>query len=88
MISLPFNRRHLSYDVCLGIKKEDSHFVHAVKLSFRGSTFLVASLHPRDMPTRVASSRGCYEDATRKLLPWNFSFAVLVMYTVYDSCSQ
>jgi len=54
-----------------------------VKPKFHGSDFLVASSrHPRrharharfPRDTLATSSPGCYEDATRKLLAWNFSF--------------
>jgi len=42
------------------LQKDDSH-----KLKFHGSSF------PRTV--LVASSRGCHEDATRKIVPWNLS---------------
>jgi len=56
-----------------------------VKLKFHGSTFPVASSrHPRDILARMSRvsgvsarmSRGCYKDATRKLIPWNSSLSV------------
>ena len=28
------------------------------------------------LPTRATNSRGCHEDATRKLFPWNLSFSI------------
>jgi len=38
--------------------------------------------HPRDM--LATSSQGCHEDATRKLLPWNFNLTPRATFSAVD----
>ena len=64
-------------------------------LEFHGSSFLVASSwhsrrrarHARfPTDTSATSSRGCHEDATRKLLPWNLSYTGQRWIANVDGC--
>jgi len=63
------------------------------KLKFHGSSFLVAfSWHPLENVANMsrgnrACRRGCHEDDTRKLLPWNSSFSLQADAIVSFFCS-
>ena len=69
-----------SVDVNVSCGGRSKGAVSVDKLKFHGSSFLVHSIlvrharFPRDM--LATSSRGCHEDATRKLLPWNLSYSL------------
>jgi len=52
--------------MCDRIQEASNEQDQCAKLKFHGSSF------PRSV--LVTASRGCHEDATRKMVPWSLSF--------------